>query len=268
MSVWREVGERVFVRRYEVFDQSIGAVEGDDGYLVVDTRVSHRQGREILRDLHELGGGPARLVVNTHHHSDHAFGNHAFRPATIWGHIRCAERLRRDGRAKVEALIHDSPEMDGEFREVVIDPPDRTFDDRTTVDAGGREVELRYLGRGHTDNDIVVIVPGADVLFAGDLLENGATPYFRDAYPIEWPVTAEALAGLVTGAVVPGHGEPADRHWAARQAADLRLMSELAAAVHAGQLSVEAAIDRSPFPADDSREPLERALAQLRGELG
>jgi hypothetical protein len=80
-------------------------------------------------------------------------------------------------------------------------------------------------------------------------------------------VFVRALAGLVTGAVVPGHGEPADRDSAARQAADLQLIGELAAAVHAGQLSVEAAIDRSPFPADDSREPLERALAQLRGEF-
>ena len=51
---------------------------------------------------------------------------------------------------------------------VVLDPPDRTFADRAVIDLDGRAVELRYLGRGHTDNDIIVRIPDADVLCAGD----------------------------------------------------------------------------------------------------
>ena len=82
--------DRVFVRRYAFFDQNIGVVRGDDGVLVVDTRVSHRQADEILADLRELTPLPVRAVVNTHGHNDHAFGNHRFRPAPIWGHARCA----------------------------------------------------------------------------------------------------------------------------------------------------------------------------------
>ena len=54
MSVWSEVGDRVFVRRYAFYDQNIGAVLGDDGVLIVDTRISHRQADEILADLREL----------------------------------------------------------------------------------------------------------------------------------------------------------------------------------------------------------------------
>ena len=76
MSVWSEVGDRVFVRRYAFYDQNIGAIMGDDGVLVVDTRVSHRQADEILADLKELTPLPVRAVVNTHGHNDHAFGNH------------------------------------------------------------------------------------------------------------------------------------------------------------------------------------------------
>ena len=101
--------------------------------------------------------------------------------------------------------------------EIVIDPPDRTFASTATVEVGGRAVELRYLGRGHTDHDIVISVPGTDVLFAGDLLENGAVPWYGDGYPIEWATTAQQLAQLIDperGVVVPGHGDQAGRAFA------------------------------------------------------
>ena len=74
----------------------------------------------------------------------------------------------------------------------MIDPPDQVFDDAATIDVGGRPVELRFLGRGHTDHDAVVVVPGAAVGFAGDLLEANAVPYFGDGFPLDWPATAAA----------------------------------------------------------------------------
>jgi glyoxylase-like metal-dependent hydrolase (beta-lactamase superfamily II) len=269
MTNWTEVGDRVFVRRYAFYDQNIVAIRGDDGFLVVDTRVSHRQADEILADLRELSSLPVRAVVNTHGHSDHAFGNARFRPAPIWGHSRAAAMVRDTGerqRARVSAAI---PELADELAEVVLDPPDRLFDDEATVafDAGGRVVHLRYLGRGHTDNDLVVVIPDGDVLLAGDLLENDATPYFGDGYPLDWPATAEALVGLVTGAVVPGHGSVGDRAFAVRQMTEFRDVAELATLVHGGVIGLDDAVLRTPYPADAAREPLERALAQLRGEL-
>ena len=101
--------------------------------------------------------------------------------------------------------------------EVVIDPPDRTFTETAIVDLGDRRVELRYLGRGHTDHDIVIGVPGAGVLFAGDLLENGAVPWFGDGYPLDWPETAYPRRGAgAVGVVVPGHGDHAGPGFADR----------------------------------------------------
>ncbi|HET9853142.1 MAG TPA: MBL fold metallo-hydrolase, partial [Candidatus Limnocylindrales bacterium] len=126
---------------------------------------------------------------------------------------------------------------------------------------------LSYLGRGHTDTDIAIEVPDANVLFAGDLLEEGATPSFGDSYPLEWPDTVERLLPLATGAVVPGHGAVGDRAFVETQLANLRALAALARDVHAGKLELEAAIVASPFGAKTSREPLERALQQLRGEL-
>ena len=269
MSNWSEVGSGVFVRRYAFFDQNIVAIRGDDGFLVVDTRVSLRQADEILDDLQQLSAMPVRAVVNTHGHSDHAFGNARFRPVPIWGHTRCATMVCDSGDEQRAATAAAIPELAEELAEVVLDPPDRLFDTSATVpfDAGGRVVQLRYLGRGHTDNDIVVLIPDADVLLAGDLLENDATPSFGDAFPMDWPATVEALVELVSGAVVPGHGSVGDRGFAVRQMIEFRAVAELAGLVHRGVLALDDAVLRTPYPADAARQPLERALAQLRGEL-
>ncbi|HEY8987395.1 MAG TPA: MBL fold metallo-hydrolase [Candidatus Limnocylindrales bacterium] len=270
MSVWSEVGDRVFVRRYVFYDQNIGAILGDDGVLIVDTRISHRQADEILADLRELTPLPVRAVVNTHGHNDHAFGNHRFRPAPIWGHERCARMVRDTGAAQLAKVAEAIPELAADLAEVVLDPPDRTFDGefaKLDFDAGGRRIELRHLGRGHTDNDVVVIVPDVDVLFAGDLVEADAPPYFGDGYPLDWPATVERMVEHVTGAVVPGHGTVGDRAFAVRSMTELRAIAELATLVHQGVLDLDAAVLRTPYPADAAREPLTRALAQLAGEL-
>ncbi len=268
MDGWKEVGDGVLALRYRFFDQQIGVVLGADEALLVDTRTSPRQAREIARDVAGLTQLPIRIVVNTHGHSDHGFGNQVFRPSPIWGHVRCAMMLRDTGERQRDRLVASIPELADELAELAIDPPDRTFDERATVTVGGRTVELRYLGRGHTDNDSVVTVPDAGVTFAGDLVENGAPPFFGDGFPLDWPATAERLLALVSGPVVPGHGEVADRAFVERQLADLRAIADLARRISAGELGLEDALAEAPFGPDASREPIERALAQLRGELG
>jgi glyoxylase-like metal-dependent hydrolase (beta-lactamase superfamily II) len=267
---WVEIGDRVFVRRYAFFDQNIGVVLGGDEALLIDTRSTHAQAREILADLRELSAAPVTVVVDTHGHFDHAFGNHVFRPATIWGHERCVTFMARTGEVRRARIAADEPTIADDLREVVIDPPDRTFSDVVVIEVGGRPIELRYLGRGHTDHDIVVGIPGAGVLFAGDLIENGAVPYFGDAYPLDWPATAAAIAPLVESVVVPGHGDHAGRAFVEDQAAAISELATLARRVHAGELGLEDAVARTPFPAHPAeavRRPLVRALAQLRGEL-
>jgi glyoxylase-like metal-dependent hydrolase (beta-lactamase superfamily II) len=268
MSAWQEIGDRVFVRRYRFYDQNIGVVIGDDECLVIDTRISHRQAQEIKAHLRELTPLPVGLVVNTHGHNDHAFGNRVFRPAPILGHDGCVRFLEATGEAQRAAVMANIPEVAADVAEVEIDPPDRTFTDRAEASVSGRLIELRYLGRGHTDHDAVLVVPDAGVVFAGDLLENGATPYFGDGYPMDWPATAEALVGLVgDGVVAPGHGDVADRRFAEEQLEAFRAIAALANDVHRGVRSLEDAIAAAPYPAADAREPLERGLAQLRGEL-
>jgi len=269
---WVEIGDRVFVRRYAFYDQNIGVILGRGEVLVIDTRSTYRQAREILADLRSLMSDPVTVVVDTHGHFDHAFGNAVFRPATIWGHERCVAFMEETGGVRKPRIAADTAELEGELDEVVVDPPDRTFATAATIEVGGRAVELRYLGRGHTDHDIVISVPGTDVLFAGDLFENGAVPFYGDAYAMEWAATAVQLAWLVApdrGVVIPGHGDHAGRAFADSQAASIAALATLAARVHAGEITLDDAIAAHPFPEhprDDARRPLQRALAELRGD--
>ena len=270
---WVEIGDRVFVRRYAFYDQNIGVVLGDREALVIDTRSTYGQAREILADLRTLTTDPVTVVVDSHGHFDHAFGNAIFRPATIWGHEGCVAFMERTGEARKTKIAAETPELAGELEEIAIDPPDPTFVSTATVEVGGREVELRYLGRGHTDHDVVITVPGTDVVFAGDLLENGAVPFYGDAYPVDWAATAAELAGLVEpdrGVVVPGHGDHAGRAFADRQAASIAALATLGARVHTGDITLDDAVASHAFPehpAEDARGPLMRAVAQLRGEV-
>ena len=267
---WVELGDRVFVRRYSFYDQNIGVVLGDGEALVIDTRSTNVQAREILADLRDLTPNPVTIVVDTHGHFDHAYGNHVFRPATIWGHERCVTFIERTGEARRAVIAREEPALAGDLVEVVIDPPDRTFADAATIEVGGRAVGLKFLGRAHTDHDIVISVPGTEVLFVGDILENGAVPSFGDAYPMDWPATAAAIVPLVgDGVVVPGHGDHAGRDFAERQAAAFRSLAAIAQRVHSGELPIDEALAKHPFsehPSEDARYPLKRALAQLRGE--
>lgn len=264
---WQEVGDRVFTWRFRFFDQQIGAILGGSDVAVVDTRSTPVQAAEIAEALRELTRDAVSIVLNTHWHFDHSFGNHSFRPAPVWGHARCVHRLRTLGPERIEEVAREIPAIAADVRAVVIDPPDRTFEERATVDVGGRRVELAYLGRAHTDTDVAITVPDAGVLFAGDLLEEGATPSFGDSYPLEWPDAVERLLPLATGAVVPGHGAVGGRAFVEAQLVDLRALVSLARRVHVGELDLDAAVAASPYSPATSRGPLERALAQLRGEL-
>jgi len=270
---WVEIGDRVFVRRYPFFDQNIGLILGRAEALVIDTRSTYAQAREIQEDVRELTDAPIGVVVDTHGHFDHAFGNAIFRPATIWGHERCVGFMVRTGEARKRKIATEEPELADDLAEIVIDPPDRTFATHARVEMGGREIMLRYLGRGHTDHDIVIEIPGTDVLFAGDLLEQGNVPFFGDGYPLDWPATATGLAVRVhkdSGVVVPGHGDHAGRAFAEAQAASFQALADATGRVETGELTLDEAVATHPFPEhppEDARRAFERALQQIRGEL-
>jgi glyoxylase-like metal-dependent hydrolase (beta-lactamase superfamily II) len=263
-EAWTEIGDGVHVRRHRSLDLNIGAVLCPGGILLIDTRASHRQAQELERSL-DVFRLPVRWVINTHHHWDHTFGNAVFGGSAIWGHARCADALREYGEKMRDAVVARAPDHAAELGEVTIVPPKFTFTDESKVSFGDREVILRHLGRGHTDNDVAVFVSDAGVVFAGDLIEEGAPPSFNDAFPLEWPDTTAALAAVSGGVVVPGHGSVVDAAFINTQQQELAEVADLARERHAEGMTPEAAAKAGgPYPSETLETAFVRAWNELR----
>ncbi len=238
---FREVADGVFVRRHRSLDLNCGLVVGDGACLVVDTRSSPAEAADLAAAVRRVTPHPW-TVVNTHAHFDHCFGNAAFRPATVWGSRGCAADLLATGEVQraaraAELLADGDADAAEQVRRAPLDPPDALVDDVAVLDVGGLEVVLRFLGRGHTGHDLVVEVDER-VVFAGDLVEEGAPPAFEDAFPAEWPATLGRLHLLARGPVVPGHGAVVDAGFVGAQREELLAVL---AAVREGRL------DRGPY---------------------
>lgn len=274
MAVWTELADGVFRHRYDPLDIGICVVRGAAGLLLVDTRSSHREADEIRADLRRLGG-PVRWVVNTHAHFDHTFGNARFGPgsdvgAPIWGHERVPAHLDQFERVMLADWAVNDLARREEWAEVVITPPDVLVGDSATIDLGDRVVELAHLGRGHTDNDLVLHLPDCAVWLAGDLLEESGPPcYGSGSFPLDWPGTIAALLARV-GAddiVVPGHGAVITTDYAAAQQVELQRTADLIRALYDEGVPVERAVeaggDRWPFPGDGMSGAVRDGYAQL-----
>lgn len=263
------VADGVLVRRHDRLRLTTGLVVGATHCLVVDTRETDAQARDLQVAVRHVTDLPW-IVVNTHGHHDHCFGNASFLPTDIWGHTGCARMLREAGEGQRRRWAGDARDrgddaLAGQLDAVEITPPTHTLTTDAELDLGGVQVRLRFLGRGHTDHDLVVEVPGRAVL-AGDLVEEGDPPGFGDAFPLDWPDTVAALATVADGLpVVPGHGAVLDAPAIDDQQALLAAVAEVARAAHAAGQPRRAAVRELPMlPADVAEVAVDRAIAQLR----
>ena len=272
MSSFEELADRVYVLRYPVLDVSVGLVLGTDRALVIDTLSTPVHAGELADAIAKVTALPL-TIVNTHHHFDHCFGNDTLAGpgVPIWGHEYAAAHLREEGptiqRDLYEQCRDEDPELAAGLAAVRIRPPDHLVQRSATVDLGGRTVSLRHYGRGHTDADLVVLVPDADVLLAGDLVEQSGPPGFGDAYPLEWPETLAALTHELSPAtvVVPGHGAPVDREFVRAQHGRLTELDWLIRDGHADGAPAESVAARSPFGPEVSLVAVRRGYAELAG---
>jgi cyclase len=178
-----------------------GVLVGDDGAVVVDTLATEARARRLLAAVDDLHPGPGRTLVNTHHHGDHTFGNHLFgRAALIVAHDHTRREMAHNGLA----LTGLWPDV--EWGDVRITLPTLTFHDQVTLHLGERRVELLFVGPAHTTGDVVVWLPDEKVLFSGDVVLSGSTPFNLMGSIAGALAAVERLAGLGAETVVCGHG--------------------------------------------------------------
>ncbi|MCX2731714.1 MBL fold metallo-hydrolase [Saccharopolyspora sp. NFXS83] len=257
---WLEVADGVRARRHAELDLTTGLVLGSDRALVIDTRGDRRQGAELAEAVRAETSLPCDVVL-THGHFDHCFGTAAFRPASVWAHQGCATYLRGHAeRQRAEWVAHYRREGRADVAEALAGTdvvlPDRPVTGSAEVDLGGRVVRLHHFGPAHTDHDLVVSVPDVAVVFAGDLVEQGAPPDFEDADPRNWPTALSGVLALRPEIVVPGHGTPVDAEFVRGQRDELVRLADVCARHARGELTTGEALRHSPYPAGTAEQAL------------
>jgi glyoxylase-like metal-dependent hydrolase (beta-lactamase superfamily II) len=271
---FREVADRVWVARHPWFDVNVAAVAGERGVVVVDTNASEAAARATLLALRRVTAAPVLAAINTHVHFDHTFGNAVLADdgAELIAHEAAAAALpAHDAAIRAQAASEDDPRFD-DWARTRLREPERTFSSALTLDLGDRRLELIHPGRGHTDGDLIVRVPDADVVLAGDLVEEsverGSVPGLgADSFPLEWPLSLDLVLGLIgpDTIVVPGHGSPVDRGFVEDQRAALGVVAETIRDLAGRGVPVAEALAAAawPYPAEELAEAVRRGYEQL-----
>jgi cyclase len=216
-------------------------IVGDCDVFLVDAGTTPLAARALLEDMKLITDKPVRWVVNTHFHYDHTAGNSIFGPEVqIIGHeyIRHAildldvlhhepfltalnnipgqvDTLKKQiadekdpaKRATLEKALAAKQADWEEFKMIKPTPPTMTYNSKMTLYQGQREIQLLFLGRGHTQGDTFVYLPKERIICTGDMMESQPA-YMGDALFDEWLKTLDALKEMNFDTVLPGHGSP------------------------------------------------------------
>ena len=239
-----EVADRVFA--YIQPDGSwwinnTGFIAGEDSVVSVDACSTQRRTRAYLDRIASMTPAPVTTLINTHHHGDHTYGNSEFGPVTIIGHERCRAEVLSAGILGNVGIWE--PVDWGDLR---VAPPTVTFTDRLRAWSGDTPIEVSYVGQpAHTTNDSVVWLPDSQVLFCGDLLFNGGTPFLlMGSVTGAVDVLSTVLAAIPARTIVPGHGELCEPDLVDSTLGYLRFVLDVARqGLSVGQSPLEAARD-------------------------
>lgn len=216
-------------------------IVNDRDVLLVDANTTPAAAREMLAEIKMITDKPVRWVVNTHFHYDHTDGNSVYGPdvqiiATDYVRDMLAhhdvlhtepfktsvgtlptqiETLNKQAaaekdpakRADLEQQIKATQAEIGQIKEVKPTPPTMTYSSKLTLYRGDREIQLLFLGRGHTNGDTVVFLPNEKIVCTGDLMESRLA-YMGNGIFDEWIKTLDKLKELNFDTVLPGHGVP------------------------------------------------------------
>jgi len=173
------------------------------GVISIDAAATERRTRAYLDAIAGVTQKPVRTLVNTHHHGDHTHGNYLMSGATIVGHERC-----REGILATPAPPPPGIWSDVDWGHLELAPPFLTYTDGVTLWSGDLRCEVRYVGTpAHTTNDSIVYIPERSVVFTGDLLFHGGTPFALQGSVTGWiDVLENVLRPLGAQTLVPGHG--------------------------------------------------------------
>ena len=229
---WEQLADRVYRCRLPFLDVTVGLVHGHRATLLIDCGTTLAEAGRIADDVRELTGAEVTHLVMTHHHFDHILGSGGFPGARTYAAAPVAEALSTGIDAvrayalqygvdpeDLDRAIAAARAPDHVIENVDIDLGDRSID----IDLGDRSVRVEHPGRGHTDHDLIVVVPTAGpgpVVFCGDLIEESADPAIDASSDVAaWPESLNRVlaVGGEDARYVPGHGAVVDAGFVRRQ---------------------------------------------------
>jgi glyoxylase-like metal-dependent hydrolase (beta-lactamase superfamily II) len=189
-------------------DPNSGVIVGDEYAMIIEAQATPRMAEDVIAKVRSVTDKPIKYLVLTHYHAVRVLGASAYGASEIIASEKTWEMIVERGQQDWDSEFQRFPRL---FRGHESIPgltwPTITFKEMITIDLGNKRVQIMHLGEGHTRGDAVVWVPDDRVLYAGDLVEYGATPYCGDAQLENWPGTLDALSKLQPGYLVPGRGE-------------------------------------------------------------
>jgi len=218
-------------------------IVNDRDVVLVDDGTTPAAARAFLEDIKLITTKPVKTVVNTHFHYDHTDGNSVFAPdvqiigheyvrtailtlnvldrepfktsqstrlqaqlASVRGQLTAATDAAR--KAELANQLAAAETLGEQLKEIKPTPPNVTYTSKMVLHPGGHEIQLLFLGRGHTAGDTFVYLPQERIVCTGDMDEGSRIAYMGDSFPDEWIASLEALKKLDFALVLPGHGRP------------------------------------------------------------
>ncbi|MFN0095695.1 MAG: MBL fold metallo-hydrolase [Dehalococcoidia bacterium] len=250
------------------FLNNAGCIPGSRTATVIDTVGTEARAHAWQAAVQRITPHRVSTLVNTHHHADHTNGNFLFADAAIVAHENCRDEV------KLAQWPRTSPVFPGtDFGDCPMTPPTVTFADEVKLYVDDLELQLFFVGPAHTTNDVAVWIPEKRVLFTGDVVFNGGTPFALFGSLGGWLRALDRFEALGPAVVVPGHGPVSGPEVFAAVRAYVRFVLDAAKrGLDAGVSPAEVAkeLDLGPYAALTDAERLvpnlHRAYSELRGE--
>jgi cyclase len=248
-----------------------GFLVSTTGVVCVDGCATERRTRAFLDAVAAATTLPVRTLINTHSHADHVTGNALFESATIVAHEKTRSAMLGPNLPPGGAGIWEPFDV-GSLPDA---PPFLTFRDEVTLWVDDLRCEVRHVGMpAHTTNDSYIWVPDRKILYSGDLVFNGGTPFcLTGSVAGTIRVLTEQITVLGANLIVPGHGPLCGPEVIEPIVGYLRMVEQVAAAgIAAGISALDAARQTDLGPYAQWTDPerivgnLHRSYAEQQGQ--
>ena len=208
-SVWYAQGESALgSQTNKNFISNAAFIVGKTGVVVVDALGSPALAKGLIQAIAKITPLKVTHVIVTHYHADHIYGLQEFRKigAKIIAHPAAKEYLQSDtAKHRLAASRTElSPWIDENTQLI---EADTWIDKNVSLNLSGVDLLIKHAGPAHTPEDLIVFFDAEKILFAGDLVFRGRTPFIgptADTAP--WIASLKTMQDLNASVVVPGHG--------------------------------------------------------------